>query len=76
MTVKLIVRVHPDDRVEVKVEGLTARDQAQPPEKKLCKKVTERLVRDLGDVTQCVYSGGDDSSEMEITNPDQIELGG
>ena len=76
MEAKLIVRVYPDERVEVKVEGLTVRDRERPPEKKLCKKITERLVHDLGDLKQCVYCDAGDKAEIEITNPDQIDLGG
>lgn len=76
MPAKLIVRVYPDDRVEVKVEGLTTRDHGRPPEKKLCMKVTERLERDLGDVTQCVYYDDRDETDVELTNPDQQEVGG
>lgn len=76
MPARLIVRVYPDERVEVKVEGLTAVDRERPPEKKLCKKVTERLIRDLGGLTQCVYYSDRGEADVELTSPDTLELGG
>ena len=75
MAAKLVVRVHPDEHVEVKVEGLTARDQPRTGEQKLCKKVTRRLEEDLGTVTQCVYSRDFDDTAVELTNQDKLELG-
>lgn len=75
MPAKLIVRVYPDERVEVRVEGLTDRDQGHPPEKKICKKVTERLERDLGSVIQRVYCDEGDTGNIEIVNSDQVKLG-
>ena len=75
MPARLIVRVHPDERVEVEVEGLTVKDQDRSKEKKLCKKVTRRLEQDLGEVTQCVYSDDGSATDVGLTNPDQLELG-
>lgn len=48
MKQQMIIRVHPDDRVEVKVEGLTETDSAKPKGSKLCDKITRGLERDLG----------------------------
>ncbi len=76
MPAKLIVKVHPDERVEVKVEGLTATDQHRPKEEKLCKKVTRRLEQDLGEVTRCVYYDDGNATDVELTNTDHLELGG
>ena len=75
MAARLIVRVHPDERVEVRVEGLTARDQNRPKEQKLCKKVTRRLEEDLGEVTQCTYSHDFDDVGVELNDTDLLELG-
>lgn len=75
MPAKLVIKVYPDERVEVRVEGLTAKDQDRPAEKKLCKQVTRSLERDLGEVTQCVYCDDDRGGNVELTNSDQLGLG-
>jgi len=77
MPAKLIVRVRPDDRVEVKVEGLTERDMSRQKPEKLCKKLTKRLERDLGSVTRCEYEGyGPADDTIVLPNPEDLELGG
>ena len=76
MPAKLIIKVHSDERVEVKVEGLTVKDQDRPKEQKLCKKVTQRLEQDLGEVTQCVYADDGNPIAVELTHSDHLELGG
>lgn len=74
MPAKLIVRVLADDRVEVSVDGLTAKDTSRPPRQKLCERVTARLERDLGAVTQRTYRGEADGADAPITTSDSIEL--
>ena len=76
MQVKMIVRVHPDDRVEVKVEGLTERDMSLPKPQKLCKKITRRLEQDLGGVTKCEYADDWTAGNLiELSEEDDLELG-
>lgn len=76
MPAKLIVRVHPDDRIEVKVEGLTDRDTSRPKREKLCEKVTRRLEQDLGTVTQREYTDhGIAGNLIELSEEDNVNLG-
>lgn len=76
MPTQLIIKVHPDDRVEVKVEGLTVRDHDRPKETKLCKQITRRLEHDLGEVMQCVYYDDRQVTDVEITDTNHLQLGG
>ena len=77
MTAKLIVRIHPDDRVEVKVEGLSNGDRSRPKGKKLCDKVTKKLESDLGLVLARQYEDeGEQEQEIEFTQEKRLELGG
>ena len=76
MTARLIVRVHPDDHVEVRVEGLSTADGNRPPGEKLCTKVTARLERDLGEVVERVFTGSNgDDTDLEITDQKHLKLG-
>jgi hypothetical protein len=76
MPAKLIVRVYPNDRIEVKVEGLTDRDSPRPKREKLCEKVTRRLEQDLGIVTHREYEDdGTVESPIGMEQPDRVELG-
>jgi hypothetical protein len=74
MSVKLLVKVHTDERVEVKVEGLITKDQYRPKDQKLCKKITRRLELDLGEVTQCIYLDDGNASDFDLINPDHLKL--
>ena len=74
MAAKLIIRVHPDDRVDVKVEGLTAVDLAKPPEKRLCRRVSERLEKDLGVVQQRVDAEAPATGVL-LTEDTPLQLG-
>lgn len=75
MPAKLIVRVHPDDRVEVRVEGLTERDMSRPKREKLCEKITRRLEQDLGIVTKREYADeGTAENLIELSEQDRMKL--
>jgi hypothetical protein len=77
MSAKLIIRVHLDDRVEVKVEGLSGFDRSKPKGQKVCDKITRKLEHDLGIVSQRRYH--DDSVEeqpIELSQDDDVKLGG
>lgn len=77
MPAKLIVRIHPDDRVEVKVEGMTDRDKSRPKRSKLCEKVTKQLEQDLGFVTSREYAAeGIVQSAIELSDKERVKLGG
>jgi len=74
MLAKLIVRIHPDDRIEVKVEGMARQDASRPEGQKLCEKVTKRLIDDLGTVVDHKYE--DDEQELGgILDEEWNELG-
>lgn len=64
MGAKLVIRVHPNDRIEVKVEGVVEpQAAASPPQaqkrKKRCEKLTRQLESDLGEVCQRIYDDED-----------------
>jgi hypothetical protein len=63
---QMIIHVHPDDRVEVKVEGLTEVDNPKPAGKKLCDKITHGLEQDLGLVIHRRYEEAHDAQSVEI----------
>jgi hypothetical protein len=73
MGAKLIVRVYPDDRVEVKVEGLGQEDAAKPRGRKLCEKITKRLEADLGVTTDRTYEKGL-PQYVETTQEDTLSI--
>ena len=76
MPARLIVRVHPDDRIEVKVEGLTERDASRPKREKLCEKVTKRLEKDLGTVTNREYADDETVENLiELSEEGRVDLG-
>ena len=74
MSAKLIIRVSPEDRIEVRVEGLTELDKPKPQGEKLCEKITERLEQDLGWVEQREYLG-DNRQEIRLVEEDRLLLG-
>ncbi|HUW55167.1 MAG TPA: hypothetical protein VMZ92_00885 [Planctomycetota bacterium] len=55
MSARIVIRVHPDERVEVKVEGLKESQASAPPGARLCEKLTRRLEKDLGQVVDRTY---------------------
>ena len=74
MSAKIVIRVRPNDSIEVKVEGLTEPKDDVPPGKKLCERVTRRLERDLGQVVQRRYENPDvQDSEIEVHESEQQE---
>jgi hypothetical protein len=75
VSARMIIRVHPDDRVDVRVEGLDEADRAKPQGKKLCDKVTKTLENDLGIVTERRYSGGEQEQAAELSADERLELG-
>lgn len=75
MPVKLIVRVSPDDRVFVTVEGLTERDRGLPSETKLCKKITSQLEEDLGSVARREFADDPNASDLLVSKRDHLKLG-
>lgn len=77
MTARLVVRVRPDDRVEVHVEGMTARDSARPKGQKLCEKVTRRLEHDLGTVVGREYDDdGLQTLDSSVSEQEDVDLEG
>lgn len=58
MKAKLIIRVTPDDRVQVRVEGMTEGDRPRPKGAKLCERVTRKLEADIGQVLSRRYDEG------------------
>ena len=74
MAAKLIIRVSPNDRIEVKVEGLTELDRSKPKGEKLCEKVTRRLEEDLGIVEQRVYEG-ESQEAIELIQDQGLKIG-
>jgi hypothetical protein len=74
VSAKMIIRVHPDDRVDVRVEGLTEQDRAKPPGKKLCERVTRRLEQDLGLVSRREYDGTGQEQSVEIERDEGLTL--
>ncbi|MBI2299004.1 MAG: hypothetical protein HYU66_08695 [Armatimonadetes bacterium] len=63
---RLIVRVTPDQRVEVQVEGLAAPDAPRARGEKLCELVTRRLEQALGAVESRDY-------EAEAWQPVEVQ---
>ena len=63
MAAKLVIRVYPDDRVQVEVEGLDDPRKDAPPGEKLCEKLTRKLEDDLGQVLERTYE--QDSQRQE-----------
>lgn len=75
MAAELIIRVHADDRVEVKVKGVAEQDSGKPVEKKLCRRITKRLEDDLGIVKHREYER-EPQQEVDLTQDDDLTLGG
>ena len=74
MSAKIVIRVRPNDSIEVKVDGLNEPAGDVPPGKKLCEKVTRRLELDLGQVVQRTYEKPDvQDSEIEVHESEQQE---
>ena len=63
MGAKIVIRVRPDDRVEVRVEGLEEPRRDTPPGEKICEKITRRIERDLGAVVERTY---DDEGVQDV----------
>ncbi len=74
MGAKLIIRVTPDDNVEVKVEGLTEPDRPKPKGQKLCEKVTRVIEQDLGVVDGRDYAE-DAVGDFGVLDEEQLRLG-
>lgn len=74
MGAKLIIRVTADDKVEVKVEGLTDADRSKPKGSKLCEKITEKLVQDLGSIERRDYDD-DAAGDFGVVDGDRLWLG-
>jgi len=74
MPAKLIIRVYPDDRVHVKVEGFAGTDESKPNGEKLCEKVTRRLERDLGTVEHREYEAAPEQAMQQLSD-EEIKLG-
>jgi hypothetical protein len=75
MAAKLIIRMTPDDRVHVSVEGLTEVDRPKPKGEKLCEKITKRIEQDLGAVETRNYP--DDAQQaIRLDEEDALRLGG
>lgn len=70
---QMIIRVFPDDRVEVKVEGLTESDGSRPKGAKLCDKITRRLEQDLGVVVQRQYEEPEQKRTVEVDAQSRLE---
>jgi len=74
MAAKLIIRMSPDDRVHVAVEGLTEVDRPRPKGEKLCERITNRIEQDLGVVETRDYP--DDSQQaIRLDDEDALRLG-
>lgn len=74
MAVKLIIRVTPDERVHVAVEGLTEPDRPKPKGRKLCERMTRRLEQDLGAVESRDYRG-EPMQAIEVDQATEQRLG-
>ena len=74
MAAKLIIHVFPDDRVQVKVEGLPATDAVKPQAERVCRKVTRRLEEDLGLVEHRDHEG-DAKTDIQASEQDGLSLG-
>ncbi len=74
MPAKLIIRVRPDDRVEVEVKGLAKQDSPKPPGRKLCEKLTRRLEKDLGIVEHRQYAD-DKFDDQQVAESGMLRLG-
>jgi hypothetical protein len=70
---QLIIRVLPDDRVEVQVEGFTETDRDRPVDRKLCRKLTERLERDIGRV-ETRLDCAESKSQILLSDERPLEL--
>jgi hypothetical protein len=70
---QLIIRVLPDDRVEVQVEGFTETDRDRPADRKLCRKLTERLERDIGRV-ETRLDCAESKSQILLSDERPLEL--
>jgi len=74
MAAKLVIRMTPDDRVHVSVEGLTEVDRPKPKGDKLCEKITRRIEQDLGVVETRNYP--DDAQQaIRLEDEDALRLG-
>jgi len=73
---QMIIRVYPNDRVEVKVEGLTESDRPKPKGAKLCDKITSRLEQDLGVVVQRQYDETDPTLQVEVIGDERLKTDG
>lgn len=70
---QMIIHVYPDDRVEIKVEGLTESDSAKPKGTKLCDKITRRLEQDMGLVVHRHYEEAAQTQRVELAADERLE---
>lgn len=74
MAAKLVIKVHPDDRVEVKVEGVNEPAAGAAPGRKLCERLTRQLEEDLGIVAERRYQQ-DRAQGVELPAEERREQG-
>lgn len=72
---KLIIKVLPDQRVEVNVEGLGEKDRPKARGEKVCEQITRRLEQELGSVERREYEG-DKQQLNTVAEDDAVRLGG
>ena len=75
MGAKLVIRVSPDERVQVKIEGMDELDREKPKGAKLCERVTRRLEKDLGLVDDRTYPG-EELEAIEVRTDEDLRVDG